>query len=439
MEKKKVLIISYSYPPSNVPAVQRPYNVAKYLNKENFDVTVIACANFDISWGINEGFNPELPKVNLIKINSLLGRGSTSLKSYRAVSSKTLISKLKSSIISFASSLVIPDQAIFWLPKVCIYLLKNRDLIFESDLVFTTSPSFSNHLIGKFIKFKNRKIVWISELRDFHFIETALKAKNLKQLINKKLEYFVLKGSDEVSFISHAMKAKYQNHYPTLISKFNVIYNGFDMADFKNLTISKVKNEKLTIFYAGSFYEGVRSPIPLFKILDKLIEQGKISSTNIEIRIAGKFEDQLNEDLKKYVAYNCINFIGNIPRSKVLEHIVSVDLLWLIVGNKSTHYTGLPIKFFEYLGARRPIINFAPDISEPSKVILENELGWNIDTIDFNLDESVEIFEKIIIDYKSGKLSKSLKNKFYPEFDRKSQGILFEKLFSSSNNNKKFQ
>ena len=107
MINKKILIISYSYPPSNVPAVQRPYNIAKYLDKDNFDVTVIACANFDASWGINEGFDPELPKVNLIKINSLLGRGTASLKVHRSVPSKTLISDLKSSIISFASSLVV--------------------------------------------------------------------------------------------------------------------------------------------------------------------------------------------------------------------------------------------------------------------------------------------------------------------------------------------
>ncbi|MDC0086569.1 hypothetical protein OAI39_03950 [Polaribacter sp.] len=430
MEKKKVLIISYSYPPSNVPAAQRPYTVAKYLNKDVFDITVLTCGNRDISWGINEGFDPELPKVNLIKINSLLGRGASSLRKSTTTVKKSLINRLKSSLFNLLSSMIVPDQAIFWYPKVRKYLLQNKHLINETKIVFTTSPSFSNHLIGKFIKAKNKNILWVSELRDFHFIETVSRPKNLKQLINKKLEYLVLKGSDKISFISHAMKDKYQNHYPKLINKFNVIYNGFEMSDFKNLRKKKLRNQKLTIFYAGSFYGGVRTPIPLFKILDKLIEKDKISLVDIEIRIAGKFENQLNEDLKKYISYNCINLIGNIPRSKVLEHIVSVDLLWLIVGNKSTHYTGFPIKFFEYLGARRPIINFAPEISEPSKFIVENDLGWNFDTMDFNLDKSVEIFEKIIIDYKSGKLSESLGYKIYPDFDRKNQGHLFEELFS---------
>lgn len=430
MEKKKVLIISYSYPPSNVPAAQRPHNVAKYLDKDKFDVTVIVCGNFDISWGINKGFNPELPKVNLVKINSLLGNGASSLRKSTTIVKKSLKNKLKASLFRLLSSMIVPDQAIFWYVPVRKYLSHHRHLINESDIVYTTSPSFSNHLIGKFIKAKNKNILWVSEFRDFHFIETVSKAKNLKQFINKKLEHLVLKGSDKVSFISHAMKDKYQNHYPEFSNKFNVIYNGFDMLDFKNLTIEKVCNKKLTIFYAGSFYEGVRSPIPLFEILDELIKKDKISTIDIEVRIAGNMDNKLNESLKNYRSYSCINFIGNIPRSKVLENIVSVDLLWLIVGKKSTHYTGLPIKFFEYLGARRPIINFAPNISEPSKVILENDLGWNFDTMDFNLDTSVEIFEKIIIDYKLGKLSESLVSKNYPDFDRKNQGNLFEELFS---------
>lgn len=432
MEKKKILIISYSYPPSNVPAAQRPYAVAKYLNKDEFDVTVLTCGNADVSWGVNEGFDPELRNVNLIKINSLLGRGASSLRKSTTTVNKNLKNRLKASLFKGLSSMIVPDQAIFWYPQVRKYLLQNKHLINESEIVFTTSPSFSNHLIGKFIKSKNKNILWVSELRDFHFIETAKRVRNLKQLINKKLEHTVIKHSDKVSFISYAMQNIYSKYFTKLNSKFSVVYNGFDMSDFKDLDIAKTQNNKLTIFYAGSFYNGVRSPIPLLKIVDTLIETGKTIANEIEIRIAGNFENDLIEEIKNYKSYACINFIGKIPRSKVLAHLVSADLLWLIVGNESTHYTGVPIKFFEYLGARRPILNFAPAISEPSRIILENKLGWNFDTTCFNLDQAVASFEQIITEYKRGILSESLENKFIPEFDRKHQGVLFGKLFNEN-------
>lgn len=429
---RKVLIISYSYPPSNVPAAQRPYTLAKYLNKDVFDVTVLTCGNRDLSWGINEGFDPELPKVNLIKINSLLGRGPSSLRKSTTTSKKSIVHKIKGVLFKLLSSMIVPDKAIFWYPKVRKYLLQNKYLINDAEIVFTTSPAFSNHLIGKFIKSKNKNILWVSELRDFHFIETAKRVTNLKQFINKKLELTVIKHSDKVSFISYAMHDIYSNYYTMLNSKFGVIYNGFDTSDFKDLIIAKTQNSKLTIFYAGSFYRGVRSPIPLLKIVDNLIETRKITANEIEIRIAGNFENGLIDEIKNYKSYACINFIGKIPRAKVLSHIVSADLLWLIVGNKTTHYTVVPIKFFEYFGARRPILNFAPSKSEPTRIILENKLGWNFDTTNFNLNQAVESFEQIITGYKTGVLSKSLENKFIPEFDRKHQGDLFGKLFKEN-------
>lgn len=431
MRRKKILIISYGYPPSNVPAAQRPHAVARYLNKEEFDVTVVTCGNRDNYWGINEGFNPELPEVKLITISSIIGGGMLAWRNNteKVKVKRDFINRLKRLLFRFLSSLIVPDKAIFWYPRVRKYLLQNKILINETDVVFTTSPSFSNHLLGKFIKSRGSDIFWVCEFRDFHFIETVESASNIKQIINKRLEYNILKHADKVSFISHSMREIYSNHFNRLSNKFGVIYNGFDLTDFRDLDIHKIINERLTIFYAGSFYKGVRSPIPLLKILDNLIEKRTVSAGDIEIRIAGNFESELYEDIKKYNSFVFVNFIGKIPRSEVLSHLVSSDLLWLIVGNKSTHYTGVPIKFFEYLGARRPIINFAPKQSEPTKIISQNKLGWSFDTASFDLERSTEIFEHIIENYRRGLLSDRLEKKVIPEFDRRHQGILFGELF----------
>ena len=65
---------------------------------------------------------------------------------------------------------------------------------------------------------------------------------------------------------------------------------------------------------------------------------------------------------------------------------------------------------------------------------MKNKLGWNFDTANFNLNQSVEKFENIINDYKAGFLSESLEYKFIPEFDRKHQGFLFGKLFNKGKN-----
>lgn len=427
--KKKILIISYSYPPANEPATQRPYAVAKYLDKEKFEVTVLTCSNPDSSLGFNKDFDEELPDVKLFKVKSLVGSGIANVLRKDKMSQKTnLKQKVKAFMFNLFSTMVIPDKGIFWYFPVKRFLHQNRALIYNTDIVFTTSPAFSNHLVGRFLKNKNKSIIWISELRDFHYLERHQRT-NIKSYIDGKLEQMLLKRSSRISFISYAMKEIYQRQYTAFSDKMNVIYNGFDLSDFENLEITSTSNKKLTIFYAGSFYRGVRSPIPLLSIVDRLIENGSILPEEITIKIAGNFETELLDEVKKYKSFPCIDFLGNIPRKEVLNYLVVSDLLWLIVGNKPTHYTGVPIKFFEYLAARRPIINFAPAVSEPSRIINLNNLGWNFDTFEFNLEQNTLLFEGILKRYKSGELSLSLPLQSFPEFDRKEQGKVFGELF----------
>ena len=124
--KRNILIISYSYPPSNVPAAQRPYALAKYLDKEKYNITVITCSNADVSWGVNDRINPEIESVDLIKIKSFLSRSATNIKKNLNIGNRGIIGNLKSIFFKFIINLIIPDQAIFWYPRVREYLLKNK-------------------------------------------------------------------------------------------------------------------------------------------------------------------------------------------------------------------------------------------------------------------------------------------------------------------------
>lgn len=427
--KKKVLIISYSYPPSNAPAAQRPYALTKYLNKNEFQVTVLICGNSDSSLGYNDNFDSHIEDVNLIKIDGYLGQKASKFREATMVGSKSVGNKLKGFLFNFISSLIIPDKGIFWFPKLKKYIDQNIDIEKDFDIVFTTSPSFTNHLMGRYIKNKaGERVKWFAEFRDFHALEKDM--KNIKHRINKYLESSVISKADKISFISKSMCHIYALHYKNHDHKFSIVYNGFDLADFAKLPIQEVVNNKLTIFYAGSFYKGVRSPMPLLQILDALLSQDKISLNEIQINIAGNFEEDIIAEAQKYKSFQVIDFIGKISRSEVLERLVRSDLLWLIVGDSPTHYTGVPIKLFEYIGARRPIINFAPANSEPSFIIQQHRLGWNFNTSPFNILEAAEIFENIIENHRNKSLSTPLEFKKINEFDRQYQGEIFGNLFN---------
>ena len=226
------------------------------------------------------------------------------------------------------------------------------------------------------------------------------------------------------------MQEIYGLNYPTHASKMNFIYNGFDQNDLKDICIKTLNSKRIKFFYAGTFYNGARSPFDLFSLVDQAIKAQLISPNDIEINIAGNFDEELLNKSKLFLCYPAIKILGVLPRKTVLKKLSDSHLLWIIVANKVSHYTGVPIKFYEYLAVRRPIINFAPEHSELTKIIDEMNLGVNFNNVNFSLSNEKEKFFKLINDFKEGRLNAPLKNEFPDKFSRQSQTILFEKIFS---------
>ncbi|GEQ87205.1 hypothetical protein ULMS_27130 [Patiriisocius marinistellae] len=429
--KKKFLIISYSYPPANSPAAQRPYALAKYLDKSKFDVFVLTCGNADSSMGFDDGFDENIKNVTLIKVDDFLGKKASGIRNHRTVASNAgIIAKIKSKAFVTARTMLFPDRAIFWLPNVYKYLKNNPIFLDSIDVLFSTSPLFSNHLAALYIKKRNNKLKWIADIRDFHYIEHIEHKSILLGLLHKTVEKKVLKKTDYVTVVSEIMKQKFENRYPKYASKFNLLYNGFDLDDFRQLDIKPLTGDTLDIFYAGSFYSGVRTPVPLFKLLDIVFEEKIISPENIKVYIAGTMDEHLSLEINKYKSAKCMEYLGRIPRSEVLYRLTNTHLLWLIIGHTKLHSIGIPIKLYEYIAAKRPILCFAPHTAEPANVVRENNLGWVIDDKADAIEIQVNNFKDIVASFKKGTLQQPLSIDALKKFNREQQAEIIARLIN---------
>lgn len=403
--KKNILIISYSYPPLNDAGAQRPYALAKYLDKTKFNITVLTCKNPSSPIGINKGFNPSIENVTLIKIESFIGSSINSFNISKK-ESKKIISVIKSSIFKIGQNLIFPDKGAFWYPNVKTYLKQNHNLIEDTDIIFSTSPEVTNHRIARYIKRKNKNIQWIADFRDFNYVENWDSKSGIKAYLHKKLERSIIKEASALTFVTKTMQNAYQKFYPQYQNKTHCIYNGFDKGDFP--IVSEPLNEKLSFFYAGSFYNGLRSPFPLMQFLDKAFEENLLTKDEVQIHIAGNIDEEQKQAMKDYKSYHSIKFLGNQPRTEVLQYMCRATFLWLIVANIKSHYQTIPIKLFEYIAARRPIVNFAPILSESSQIIQEKNLGYNFNTLDFNIEESYPVFKELLLKYKKGEYTQQM-------------------------------
>lgn len=403
--KKNVLILSYGYPPLNDAGAQRPYALAKYLDKTKFNVTVLTCKNPRSPLGLNKNFDPTLDRVSLIKVRSYISGDSVSLNADIS-KNKSITSRIKGFFFTIAQHLMFPDKGMFWYPNVRTYLRHNPELIRATDVVFSTSPGVTNHRIARYVKRKNRDVQWIADFRDFNYVENWQGRSSIKAYLHKKLEMSIVREATFLTFVTRTMQRSYQKFYPLYQDKMHCVYNGFDTDDFHGP--STALPHTLRFFYAGTFYNGLRSPFPLMQLLDQAFKDHLLVPEEVQLEIAGNLDKEMNLAMKVYASYRCVSFLGNLPRVAVLQHMSHATFLWLIVAPIKSHYQTIPIKLFEYMAARRPIVNFAPLLSEPSQIIQKNELGYNFNTLDFSLEASYAPFKDLILKYREGHFVKPM-------------------------------
>lgn len=426
--KKNVVIIAYAYPPNNVAGAQRPYALAKYLDKCMYNVTVITCENPDLPLGKNEDFDAALEGVEQIFLKSKIGNSAQAFRT-GAKSGKSLLAKVKVALFKIAQKFVFPDKGMFWFPNVKNYLKSHPDLIESTDYIFSTSPGITNHQIARYIKRRNKSAKWIADFRDFNYVNHWDKAQGIRSIMHRKLERSLLADATHITYVTQTMLAMNQGYYPQFAKKMHVVYNGFEApVEGSDSELVNTDTNKLTFFYAGTFYNGVRSPFPLLALLDRVYDEGLLHPSNVVIEIAGNIDDETTEKMKDYSSFQNITFLGNLSRTLVLAKMQQASFLWLIVGNIPSHYQTVPIKLFEYIAARRPIVNFAPDISESSKIIDNMSLGTNFNTLSFDIDSSFSSFREIACRFKSGDYAKALPKENLESFSWTQQVRLIENL-----------
>lgn len=226
---KNILIISYAYPPANLPSAQRPYYFAKYLGLSGANVTVLCAKNPDSVYGINPGsfklsnvairtsFNLDLSSIRRIK--STVRTGNITHSS---------VFNLKFKVLNLLESFVFPDKGMFWVPSATIsafrFIRKNEDIS-----VYSTSPLITNHLVA-YIQNKLFGVDWVADFRDFYFIHNPkFKGHSIKSVLHKILEKKFIKSAKNIVFISSSMQNLYSKHYPMYRHKFACITNGIDL------------------------------------------------------------------------------------------------------------------------------------------------------------------------------------------------------------------
>lgn len=425
---KKVLIITYYWPPAGGPGVQRWLNFVKYLPKQKVHPIVYIPSNPSYPI-IDSEINNELPKgIDIISqpIFEPYSWANKLSSSDAKTISKGIIPEQKKQdwkqklLLWVRGNLFIPDARKFWI-KPSVKFLEEYIKTNQIETIITTGPPHSVHLIGLQLKQK-LDLRWIADFRDPWTTIGYHKKLKLSRWAKKKhqnLELKVLKKADDLITTSWGTKKEFEAKTKTPIT---VITNGFEAKNLPEVTLDK----EFSLSHIGSLLSE-RNPLNLWKVLSELINENNDFSNDFCLNLAGVVSENIVHSIHEYGLEKHLNLLGYISHNEALQLQRKSQILLLIEINSEITKAIIPGKLFEYLQSGRPILGIGPKGADFNMIISETQSGSF-----FNYDEKEFLKSQIVSYYKNFKVGKLLANtKEINQYSRETLTVSLAKLIHS--------
>jgi len=390
MKQKKILIITYYWPPAGGPGVQRWLKFAKYLPENNWEPIIYTPENPSYPL-LDESLVKDVPKNIQIIQNKIwepyqlaekLNKKNKKFKAGQFDVGKNQSWKSKLSIF-VRGNFFIPDARKFWVNPSISFLKKYLEAN-PVDVIVTTGPPHSLHLIGKGLKKYFPAIKWIADFRD-PWTEISyykhLKLTSWADQKHRKLEKEVFQTADVTLATSYGDAENFRKAG----ANSACITNGFDKEE---LNKKSVKNSKFTLSYIGVL-EQLRNPENLWKVLSDIVQENSDFAQNFELRFVGRVDDIILENLQSSPLKDNLNLIGYIPHEQSVKEMENADMLLITNFPKQESAGIIPGKIFEYLATQNPILSVGPEKADVEKILNETKAG---DHFTFQDHEAIRSF-----------------------------------------------
>ena len=388
MAKRKVLLVTYIFPPVGGIGVQRALSMARYLPEHGLEVHVLTASNpaapvRDQSLlklvpehvTVHTAMTAEPPFYLRKKVWDLLGGGRKKAgapapaagEPVKPSAAPSLAGRLK----AIPQRILCPDPQVLWVP----FAIRRAKQIIRRhgiDAVLATAPPFSVFLISNAIKqaFPHVKVVsdfrdeWLRfYLTDFDFLRSDYTVRRATEI-----ERDTITLSDRVVAVTHSSLDEIRSRYPDQpAEKFEMIANGYDPAALSGV-VSRPHGQpgKMIVTHTGTAYR-TASPKFYLDAVDRLPEQIQQS---IETRFIGRVTETETEIFSG--RGHRVDMRGFMPQGEALALSGETDYLLLTMTNDFS----LPGKMFEYLAIRKPILALSPPGGEVDRLLRETRAGW---------------------------------------------------------------
>jgi hypothetical protein len=261
-----------------------------------------------------------------------------------------------------AVRLAVPDRYLVWVPAA---IAAARRVGASLGLVVSTGP-VSAHLVARAVV---RGRPWLADCNDLWSRNPDRTNGPLRDAVDAAMEHRVLRRATRLTTVSEPMRAELEHRHGKPVT---VLYSGFEAAEFPPAA-PRAAGDPCRLLFAGTLY-GKQDLTPLLRVLARGRRAGWLSPDRLEVRFIGRLSDRAALEANRIGVADFVSTSEPIPRSQLLRLMVEADAL-LLPSLHDTDRNALPMKLFEYIGARRPIIVFGPGDHLAASLVAEHGLG----------------------------------------------------------------
>lgn len=373
---KKILIVTYYWPPAGGPGVQRWLKFVKYLPYFGYKPIVYIPDNPSYPI-LDANLLDEVPEdVQIIRekikepyqLAQFFASKKTKKISAGLIPAARKLTRVEKILLWIRGNLFIPDARVFWVKPSVKKLLQ---IIDEQNIqtVITSGPPHSLHLIGMALQ-KKANIRWIADFRDPWTTISYHQSLRLSEFARKKhlkLEQEVLKNADQILVTSEVTKKEFLKKTRKPI---HVITNGFDPIEINSIELDK----SFSIAHIGTFLSE-RNPRIFWKTLKEICRENVNFKNDFRLKLVGRVSQEILDTIAEFRLEKYVDNLGYVSHQEAIRIQQSAQVLLLVEIDSPQTRCIIPGKLFEYMNSKRPILALGPDGSDVESILKKTQSG----------------------------------------------------------------
>ena len=399
---KKVLIITYYWPPCGGIGVLRCLKFAKYLRHYGWEPIIFTAegAHYPSIDHTNEKDIPENITVlrqkiwepyHIYKFITRQKQDANVNNVFYATEKKP--GPLHNLSVWIRSNFFIPDARALWIKPSVTFLL---DYLKENpvDALLSNGPPHSNTRIANLIK-KKTGLPWLADFQDpWSQVDyfSMLKLTPWGRKKHLRMEQEVFRDANAISIVSKAWKKDLES---IGAKNVQVLPWGFDRDDFEGLDAQP--DPFFSITHIGILGSD-RNPAELWQAIDNLSKEEPGLKKSLRVNLVGLVDTTVKNDITRWGLDEMVNFPGSLNRKAALGYANKSRVLLLMLNRQENAAGRIPGKLFEYLAVGKPILAIGPPDSDVAEILAQtgNNFYCNFGDIDATIEALKRVFRKFI-------------------------------------------